>query len=375
MGAVIESPAWQVIRRTPFSAEGEETGFFVRTGTFFLFAIFSIGFIVIMIEMIEKKRHGFSILITLMMGALVYWSWKSPIRVASANQACPQFAAGVVVGNIESTFLTETSGIAASRKNTNVLWAHNDSGDSARVFAMNLQGRHLGIYNLVGASAVDWEDIAIGPGQTTAQDYLYVGDTGDNARRRTSVTVYRIPEPAFSADQTPVSLDLTDWEILPMQYPGSVVYDAETLLADPISGDLFLVTRDRAGEGVARVFRNPAPHTAGVTVTLELVATLSLPMEVKGGDISPFGNAILLRPHSFSTPANGYHWTRAPATNVWDAFSQQPCLTPLANEPQGEALAFTADGNGYLTTSEGSNPPIYYYARQFFPIYLPLILR
>ena len=240
---------------------------------------------------------------------------------------------------------------------------------------MSTAGRHLGIYNLIGASAVDWEDMAIGPGQTAEQDYIYLGDTGDNARLRTSIAIYRVPEPSVSATQTPVSVDLTDWDKLPMQYPGGVVYDSETLLVDPISGDLFVVTRDRAGEGVTRVFRNPAPHTADITVTLELVATISLAMEVKGGDVSPSGDAVLLRPHSFSVPADGRYWIRAPGTNMWDAFSQPPCLTPLANESQGEALAFTADGSGYLTTSEGNAPPIYFYARQPGPIYLPLILR
>lgn len=313
-------------------------------------------------------KRGVLILGVLAVGAISGGLWDSPRAVASVQSVCPQFAAGASIGNVESTWLTETSGIVASRKNANVLWAHNDSGDSARVFAMSASGRHLGIYNLIGASNVDWEDIAAG------QDYLYIGDIGDNARARTSIAVYRVPEPAVSATQTPASVDLTNWDKLPMQYPGAV-YDAETLLADPLSGDLFVVTRDRAGEGVARVFRNPAPHTAGITVTLTLVATIPLTMEIKGGDVSPSGDAVLLRPHSFSAPANGYYWLRAPATNLWDAFSQQPCLTPLANEPQGEALTFAADGNGYLTTSEGSAPPIYFYARQLRLIYLPLILR
>jgi hypothetical protein len=313
-------------------------------------------------------KRGFLLLGILMMSTIIGWWQSSPRAVASAQSVCPQFATGVSIGNIESALLTETSGIVASRKNANVLWAHNDSGDSARIFAMSTTGQHLGIYNLIGATNVDWEDIAIG------QDYLYIGDIGDNARTRTTTAVYRVPEPTVSATQTPVTVDLTNWDKLPMQYPGTVKYDAETLLADPISGDLFVVTRDRAGEGVARVFRNPAPHTAGVTITLELVATIPLTIEVKGGDVSPAGNAILLRLHSFSTPAQGRYWTRAPGTNLWNAFAQSPCLTPLANEPQGEALAFTADGNGYLTVSEGNQPPIYFYARQRV-IYLPLISR
>jgi hypothetical protein len=39
-------------------------------------------------------------------------------------------------GNVQSSLVIEASGLAASRKNANVLWVHNDSGDSARVFAM-----------------------------------------------------------------------------------------------------------------------------------------------------------------------------------------------------------------------------------------------
>jgi hypothetical protein len=309
----------------------------------------------------------------MLLSVIFGWS-NSSLAVATTDSACPQFADGVAVGNIQSAQLNEISGLAASRKNADVLWAHNDSGDSARIFAMDVQGRHLGIYNLVGATALDWEDIAIGPGPIAGQDYLYLADTGDNFRLRPSIVVYRVPEPMVSATQPPASVNLTNWEKLPMQYPGSV-YDAETLLSDPISGDLFLVTRDRAGEGVARVFRNPAPHTAGVTVTLELVATLALTIEIKAGDISPSGDAVLLRPHSYPASANGYYWARAPATNLRDAFAAQPCLTPLANELQGEALAFTADGNGYLTTSEGTNPPLYFYARQLTRFYLPLISR
>jgi hypothetical protein len=293
----------------------------------------------------------------------------------SAGPDCPHFAPGVATGNIETALLNETSGIAASRKNANVLWANNDSGDNARVFALTTQGKHLGIYNLAGASAVDWEDMAVGPGPVEGQDYLYLADTGDNARVRTSIAVYRAPEPVVSAEQEPVEVDLVGWEMLPMQYPGPEVYDSETLLVDPVSGDLFLVTRDRAGEGVARVFRNPAPHSAGVLVTLEQVATISLSMEIKGGDVSPSGEAVLLRPHSSGVPANGLYWRREPGADLWDAFSQPTCLTSLANEPQGEALAFAANGEGYFTTSEGSIPPIYYYPSQPYASLLPLVFR
>ena len=107
----------------------------------------------------------------------------------SALADCPTFMDGAQLGTVESSLLTEISGVAASRKNADVLWVHNDSGDSARIYAMSIQGKHLGVYNLVGASATDWEDIAVGPGPVEGQDYVYAGDVGDNTRQRPSVTV------------------------------------------------------------------------------------------------------------------------------------------------------------------------------------------
>ena len=286
----------------------------------------------------------------------------TPIISGSGMANCPTFMDGVQFCTVESSLLNEISGVAASRQNADVLWVHNDSGDSARIYAMSIQGRHLGVYNLLGASATDWEDMAIGPGPIEGQDYIYVGDTGDNARSRSSVTVYRVAEPLVSASQDPVTVNLDDVDALPMRYPDPAVYDCETLQVDPLSGDIFLVTRDREGQGVARVFRNPAPHTPGVMVTLELVATIPLPFEVKGGDISPSGDAVLLRLHSFTSDEDGYYWPRAAGTNLWEAFSGPACLVPLVEEPQGEALAFAADGLGYYTISEGAFQPIYFYA-------------
>jgi len=271
---------------------------------------------------------------------------------------CPTFMDGTQLGTVESSLLKEISGVVASRKNADVLWVHNDSGDSARIYAMSIQGRHLGVYNLVGANAVDWEDIAIGPGPVEGQDYIYVGDIGDNALKRSSVTVYRVAEPQVSATKEPVTVNLADVAALPMRYPGPAVYDCETLLVDPVSGDIFLVTKDRAGEGVAHVFRNPAPHTAGVTVTLQLVKDIPLPAQVTGGDVSPSGDGVLLRLYR-----QAYYWPRAMGTDLWEAFSGPPCPVPLAVEPQGEAIAFAAHDLGYFTVSEGASQPVYFYEK------------
>ncbi|NLT76895.1 MAG: hypothetical protein GXX98_10255, partial [Planctomycetes bacterium] len=75
-----------------------------------------------------------------------------------------EFAPGVEAGIVRTPLIQEASGLVASRKNPGVLWVHNDSGDTARVFAIDTRGNLLGVCSVTGAKARDWEDIAIGPG-------------------------------------------------------------------------------------------------------------------------------------------------------------------------------------------------------------------
>ena len=44
------------------------------------------------------------------------------------------------LGEIESDDIQEASGIVSSLTNENVIWTHNDSGDSNRIFAMDTTG-------------------------------------------------------------------------------------------------------------------------------------------------------------------------------------------------------------------------------------------
>src|SRR4029453_18052009 len=92
---------------------------------------------------------------------------------------CPVFAASCPVlpdssgpVDVTSTSVTEASGLANSGNNPGIYWTHNDSGDSARFFAVDgSTGGVAAAYELVGASAVDWEDMALGPGPVAGVDY------------------------------------------------------------------------------------------------------------------------------------------------------------------------------------------------------------
>ena len=267
----------------------------------------------------------------------------------AAGADCPHFSGGHKVGVIQSPFITEASGIAASRKNPGVLWVHNDNGPSS-VFALTPEGKLLGVYNLSGARVNNWEDIAIGPGPDPNFDYLYIGDIGDNRAKRKHIVIYRVREPRVDANQTPANVAMNGVEEINLEYPDGP-RDAETLMVDPFTKDIYIISK----EFVSRVYRAAYPQSTAGKTTLEYVAKLPWGTAT-GGDISPDGQMIIVRNY-FSASV----WMRPKQGPLWRAFDNSECKVPIILEQQGEAICFDANGSGYYTTSEHKHQPIYYF--------------
>ncbi len=289
------------------------------------------------------------------------WDWEvSDVWLfKKAPGQCPQFDEGFPTGTIKIEDLDEASGLAASQKNPYVLWTHNDSGDSARVFAMNALGTHLGTYNLSGASNRDWEDIAIGPGPIDGVDYLYIGEIGDNSAVYPSIKVYRVPEPQADANQPAVNLTLTGVETITLQYPDGA-RDAETLMVDPVTKDIYIISKR---DDHPRVYRAAYPQSTSQTITMEYKCELlwqyqTLRDWVTAGDISPNGLEVIVRSYDSASI-----WQRPTNGNLWDAFAQPECPVQLLTETEtwGEAICFV--NGGYMTTSEGKYSAINYFPR------------
>ena len=277
-------------------------------------------------------------------------------EAGAAVRPCPVYSPGQQRGTMSDPALAEVSGLAASRTNPGVLWAHADSGAGAEIHALAADGERLATFALAGATATDWEDIAVGPGPDPGVSYVYVADIGDNQSRRDGVTIYRVPEPVLAPAPGPDPVVLNDVVALDVEYPDGA-HDAETLLADPRTGDLYIVTKTLflAPSGV---YRYAAPQSAVGTATLEHVATLSVPPSpfggstVTAGDISPSGDEVLLR-----TYGSAFVWRRGPTQSVAEALGGTRCPVPLQSETQGEAVAYRLDGETYLTTSEWTDDP------------------
>jgi hypothetical protein len=278
---------------------------------------------------------------------------KGPPARASAvlGAACNGTLVASAPGKIANDAITELSGIVSSRRTNGVWWANNDSGDSARLFAVGNNGRSLGEFRLAGATATDWEDIGIGPGPKAGVAYLYAADIGDNAKARSSVQLYRVPEPAVNpAKPTSATKTLAGVATLTLTYPDGA-HDAEAFFVDPKTGRLYIVSKEL---GAAGVYRAPAALAAGSTTKLQSVGTVKAGPLVTAADITARGNAIALR-----TYTSVRLFARTGDTKVETALSGKPCKGKTARERQGEAIGFTRDGRGYVTVSEGTHPPLH----------------
>ncbi len=258
-------------------------------------------------------------------------------------QELPEFGNRIDMGMIQSSELVEASGIVKSRKNAHVLWSHNDRNHQNRLFAINTQGKHLGVYRIDGIENRDWEDIAIGPGPVADLDYIYIGEVGDNYSEYDLKYIYRFPEPEVDFHQEPIETTIFNAEKIIFQYPDGN-RDSETIMIDPLTKDLYVVSK-REFEDI-RVYRAPYPQSTTEVITLEHMTTLNL-WQIVGGDISPSGLEILMK-----TYTNMYYWKRKPGQDLWQALDNEPATLPYIEEMQGEAVCWASDSMGYYTVSE-----------------------
>lgn len=268
-------------------------------------------------------------------------------------------------GNLEDREINESSGVVASRLNPGSYWTHNDSGDGAFIYAFDGAGKKQGIWKVKNASALDWEDIAIGPGPKPGKSYLYTGDIGDNLRVRAELVVYQFLEPKISSgDSTSTKSNAKATKranIIRLKYPDGL-YDAEALLVHPKSGDLYIITKPQkpASGEVARVYKASAPLSTNSLITLEFITKLTLPLQdtdqkkINGADISPNGQQVALSDYD-----RGYEICLPNGNSKFDDIWKQP-IEPLELNirKQGESICYRLDGNALLTTSEGVNQPL-----------------
>ncbi|WP_460848150.1 hypothetical protein [Nocardioides ultimimeridianus] len=229
-------------------------------------------------------------------------------------------AGGTTVCSFTDPAITEASGLV---RTGGLFVTMNDSGDSARVFAVDPRTCATVGVTRWSADAIDDESLApAGPG------YVWVGDTGDNLETRSSITVAKVP--VGRGERT------VPGEIHELVYPDGS-HDAETLLRNPVTGRLYVVSK----EFVGRIYAAPRHLHAGPN---RLVAGRTVLGIATDGAFFPDGQHLILRNYG---QAVIYTW---------------PALTEVAridlpSQRQGEGIAVAGDGRIYLS-SEGVHAPV-----------------
>ena len=274
------------------------------------------------------------------------------VVVAAAALVIASPAQAQVLFEFQDPRIDESSGIAAGSARDDVYFTHNDSGDSARFFAVDGRGCTIGTFTSPSVRAVDWEDMARGPGPDGTPS-LFIGDIGDNGSRRADVVVYRFAEPSVGECAAPAEQALEPAALRFTYEDGP--HDAETLLVHPRTGQVFVVTKSLSGP--------EALYAADVNV-LRKVADVVPPSFVPGegaflptgGDIAPDLSSVAVRSYG------GVYFWRMTGDDVAAAFGASAEVVQVRAPDagrQGEALAYTRTGSGLVTSSEGERAPVY----------------
>jgi hypothetical protein len=190
------------------------------------------------------------------------------------------------------------------------------------------------------------------------EPYLYLGDIGDNLEIRSGIEVYRIAEPRVDPSKTGVRAAVAGVVRYRLRYEDHA-HNAETLLVQPRTDRLFILTKSERGSGL---YTSTEPLREDRVNVLHRVAPLDfskLPappgegrpghgaLLATGGDISPDGGRLAV-----CTYDTAWEWT-VERGDVPGALSRPPRALPVHWQKQREGLCYTRDGKSILTSSEG----------------------
>lgn len=281
--------------------------------------------------------------------------------------------------------IVESSGVATSLQSERIIFTHNDSGDRPRFFAVDDHGCTVARYKVTNARFSDWEDMAHSR-DAQGHGVLWFGDIGDNAATRKTVSVYRTAEPTVvptvvpgGSATCPTPAERVEVGVgYDLAYPDGP-HDAEALMADPMTSQLYIVTKSTEEGSVPALYAAPLHLRTGVINHLRKITDVPLPERtsvptvnplgaiplgivpgkqlVTGADFAPDRSRVIIRTYS-----DAYEWVVRNG-DVGAAMRGAPTNhIVLPGQPQGEAIGYTRDGLGFVITSEDTvktHPPIY----------------
>ena len=280
-----------------------------------------------------------------------------PILLLNSSQK-EQLDNGTQLCVVQDPQIQEASGIAASRTTENAVWMHNDSGDTPRLFLVDLNGTTRAIVHVTGVKATDWEDMC--SFELDGESWLLIGDFGDNGNNRGKQTascqllLLREPKPpAFDRKKGAAETSVDVIRTITFEFPEGP-QNCESLAVDTVSRTILMVTKTDPFHSA--LYSLPLTLTSGKE-RLKAVKLASLGVTYATAmDVSPDGHQLVVV-DMFS----GAMLTRSdPKSESWtDACRRPVTVLNLPRRKQGETVCFTADGKAILLNSEGMSQPLW----------------
>lgn len=275
--------------------------------------------------------------------------WSTPTAsVAEERAVVPAaYGPGIYAGRLARTELGEASGMVASLRRGDVLWAANDGGNPATLYAVGLGGEDLAAFPILGVPEddADFEDLA--SLRHAGHAFLVVADVGDNVGARDAVALWGFQEPILADAGTTLR---PSWHITLRYEDGP--RDCEAVAVDPDREVVMLISkRERppalyeapigalvdagGGEVVARRVGElsglPLPSAQDAACTW-VPAALHMPTAL---DLAPEGHSAVVLSY-----AAAWEFPRHPGESWATAFARAPQRIEIPPLPQAEALAF-----------------------------------
>ena len=223
----------------------------------------------------------------------------------------------------------------------NRLWTINDSGGKATLYQIDEQNGHIvKTLNIQNATNKDWEDIAYD------ENYVYIGDIGNNRGNRRDLKVYKLPRAALRTEKSIRAeiiyfsySDQKDFKSRPQQ----TNYDCEAMIAYNEKLYLFSKNWQNHKTRLYELSSRPGKHQA------KYRATFNTHGMVTGATINRELGILLLSAYSSFLNVNVWAFTNFNESNFFNGDVKQLTFDiPLQGQVEG--ITFRDNYKAYLSS-------------------------
>lgn len=233
----------------------------------------------------------------------------------------------------------ETSGLVLY--NEKYLLTHNDGGNEAEIFVLDLNGNHIKTIELVETKNRDWEDLT-----QDDEGRIYIGAFGNNYNKRESCEIYILSKNLIEKNKVEpkkISFTYEDQKEFPPKKAG-LNFDSEAFFWKDDSLYIFTKCRTEPFTGITNIYVLPdkaGKYVARKIGSIQLCSSDWRFCSVTSVDYSEKYNAIVLLTYSRLYLLTGFS-----GNNFWNGRIKSYQLNLVR---QREAICFKGKNSWYMT--------------------------